>query len=334
MKKLTTDIFISRAMQVHGQKYDYSRSIYISAIDKIEIICPDHGSFMQKASHHMDGRGCKKCADVSRGVSNRMGWDVFVDKCNAKHEFRYEYEHNPGVTSSSKIKVKCRVHGWFEQCAATHLSGAGCNDCAVHRVSRSQAISEDEFIVRSRAAHGDRYIYAQIKMENCKDKVEIVCRVHGAFYQVAHEHYSGKGCAKCGYVSAIRKKKRSYGFYGYSRSKYVAIAESNKRGMSNLYIVNAIGNGESFVKIGISMNSVKHRFASHFPYSIESYIEIPMLAGDAWDAEKVIHGMLKLNSYKPKISFNGYTECFSCLNDESMKFISEIKNVTNIKPRA
>ena len=42
-KKSNTDNFINRAKEVHGNKYDYSKSVYKGVHDKICIICPEHG---------------------------------------------------------------------------------------------------------------------------------------------------------------------------------------------------------------------------------------------------------------------------------------------------
>jgi hypothetical protein len=54
--------FIERAKTIHGDKYDYSKSIYTKAIEKIEIICPIHGSFQQTPNNHLNNKqGCPKC---------------------------------------------------------------------------------------------------------------------------------------------------------------------------------------------------------------------------------------------------------------------------------
>lgn len=62
-KKITTEDFISRAMSVHGDKYDYSKSIYISAKEKVTIVCKEHGvEFYQSPTNHLIGKvGCNKC---------------------------------------------------------------------------------------------------------------------------------------------------------------------------------------------------------------------------------------------------------------------------------
>ena len=54
--------FLSEAKEVHGDKYDYSRIELMMITAKVEIICPKHGSFTQKASDHLRGRGCMKCS--------------------------------------------------------------------------------------------------------------------------------------------------------------------------------------------------------------------------------------------------------------------------------
>lgn len=46
MSKYTTELFIQKAIQVHGNKYDYSKIEYINAKTKIIIICKEHGEFL------------------------------------------------------------------------------------------------------------------------------------------------------------------------------------------------------------------------------------------------------------------------------------------------
>ena len=57
MRKLTTDEFIKKAREVHGDKYDYSKVEYINKRTKVCIICPIHGEFYQLAGDHMRGHG-------------------------------------------------------------------------------------------------------------------------------------------------------------------------------------------------------------------------------------------------------------------------------------
>lgn len=65
-KTLTTDVFIEKAKKVHGDKYDYSSSVYINNKTKIKIICPIHGEFELTPNAHLQGRGCKKCNKIKK----------------------------------------------------------------------------------------------------------------------------------------------------------------------------------------------------------------------------------------------------------------------------
>ena len=56
------DNYLTAFRQMHGNKFDYSKSNYIDAKTPIEIICPEHGSFYQPPDSHRIG-GCKSCAN-------------------------------------------------------------------------------------------------------------------------------------------------------------------------------------------------------------------------------------------------------------------------------
>lgn len=60
-KSLTTDEFVKKAKEIHGDKYDYSKVKYVNCYSEVDIICPIHGSFQQKPFIHLDGSGCPKC---------------------------------------------------------------------------------------------------------------------------------------------------------------------------------------------------------------------------------------------------------------------------------
>jgi hypothetical protein len=60
-RKMTTEEFIQKSISIHDIKYDYSTVEYKSNKSKVDIICPIHGSFSQRASLHLEGFGCKQC---------------------------------------------------------------------------------------------------------------------------------------------------------------------------------------------------------------------------------------------------------------------------------
>src|SRR5699024_12363732 len=84
--KVTTDIFIKRAKDTHGDKYDYSLSEYVDSKTKVKIICKKHGVFTQKPSNHTLGNGCTKCG-MKRSNSHKLGnKGKYVKKDKEEHE--------------------------------------------------------------------------------------------------------------------------------------------------------------------------------------------------------------------------------------------------------
>lgn len=59
-KRKTTKEFIEEAKMVHGNKYDYSKVVYVNNNTKVEIVCPQHGSFFQRPNDHLKKNGCPK----------------------------------------------------------------------------------------------------------------------------------------------------------------------------------------------------------------------------------------------------------------------------------
>lgn len=60
-KTFTTEEFIEKAKEVHGDKYDYTDSIYIGYDNNVPIICRLHGKFNQRAGSHITGAECPLC---------------------------------------------------------------------------------------------------------------------------------------------------------------------------------------------------------------------------------------------------------------------------------
>lgn len=74
-EKKTTEQFIDESRVVHGNKYDYSKVVYNGNKKKIEIICPQHGSFFMTPLYHLQGHGCLCCREshLERDVNNILG---------------------------------------------------------------------------------------------------------------------------------------------------------------------------------------------------------------------------------------------------------------------
>ena len=123
--KATTESFIKNAREVHGDFFDYSKTIYITSRKPVTITCPIHGDFTHKASSHLYGNGCKHCADDKR----RMTTADFITKEKETHGDHFDYSMSDYTSSHGKITIGCPLHGTFEQKAYRHIQGDGCRKC-------------------------------------------------------------------------------------------------------------------------------------------------------------------------------------------------------------
>ena len=75
----TTNEWIEKAMEIHGDKYDYSKVIYKNGKNKIRIICKNHGEFIQSPdSHIFQKSGCPNCRP--NYSKKQIEWLNFISK--------------------------------------------------------------------------------------------------------------------------------------------------------------------------------------------------------------------------------------------------------------
>ena len=193
MKKLTTEDFIRRAKEVHGDKYDYSKVDYIDNRTKVCIICPEHGEFWQQPRNHLLGQACPKCAYKTRWESRgRITTENFIKKARKVHGDKYDYSKVEYKGTHTKVCIICQEHGEFLQTPHNHLHSQGCLAC-----SGRKQLTTEEFIRRAKEVHGDKYDYSKVEYINSHTKVKIICPIHGEFEQEPNSHLEGKGCPNC-----------------------------------------------------------------------------------------------------------------------------------------
>lgn len=104
------NIFIKKAIEIHGNKYDYSNVEYIDSSTKVKIICPVHGVFYQTPSHHLNRRGCPKCgfSVLERQVA------VMLERNNIEYCYEWTNKDVLGKQSvdfyvvNTKICIECQ----------------------------------------------------------------------------------------------------------------------------------------------------------------------------------------------------------------------------------
>ena len=129
-RRLTTESFIEKAKEIHGDKYDYSKVNYVNSRTNICIICPKHGEFWQRPDLHLDKHGCPLCGFESTADYNRLNTDEFIKKAREIHGDKYDYSKVDYKDSKTKVCIICPEHGEFWQKPNDHLSRKfGCHKC-------------------------------------------------------------------------------------------------------------------------------------------------------------------------------------------------------------
>lgn len=196
-KRATLEQFVLRANTIHVNKYDYSLVVYNNNLTKIKILCPIHGIFEQTPSSHLSGHGCAKCAFESLSNRYRKSTNEFICKANEVHNNKYDYSFSIYKDRHALMKIRCPVHGVFEQTPGKHLSGQGCYTCGKNSMGLKRRSNTDSFIKRALKVHGGKYDYSLVDYTIDSKNVKIICPKHGIFEQTPNNHIKGNGCNIC-----------------------------------------------------------------------------------------------------------------------------------------
>lgn len=71
----------------------------------------------------------------------------------------------------------------------------------------------EEFIFKACNLHKDRYNYSLVNYINTNIKVEIICPIHGIFWQAPSKHCVGQGCVECGIALNSSKLRKPFDLF-------------------------------------------------------------------------------------------------------------------------
>lgn len=227
-RRKTTEEFIAKARQIHGNKYDYSKVEYEKNDIPVCIICPIHGEFWQTPKNHLKKQGCRKCGLEKNIDKRKYSTEEFIQKAKIVHINKYDYSKIDYRSIKEKVCIICPIHGEFWQTPSDHLCGKGCPQCGLLQSIHKRKITKDDFIKRCQKIHGEKYDYSKVEYHCITEKVCIICPTHGEFWQRPHDHLRGQGCPKCAnnvlydVQNFIEKAKQVHGDkYDYSKVEYV-----------------------------------------------------------------------------------------------------------------
>ena len=205
---IDTEEFIRRAEEVHGKKYDYSKTEYVNEKTKVCIICPEHGEFWQTPSNHLyGGKGCIKCS-----TRYPIYEEEFAKRLNGKYPsmkiIEYCGYNKKSLFYCGEKDENGNEHGNFFIRPHDLISDrqiCSCPKCASERRRRIFQKSQEDFISEAKVVHGEnRYDYSKVNYVNRGEKVCIICHEkdefgneHGEFWQTPANHLRARGCPLC-----------------------------------------------------------------------------------------------------------------------------------------
>jgi very-short-patch-repair endonuclease/phage FluMu protein Com len=207
-KKLTQQEFVQKASKIHNNRYNYSKTVYVSSGLKVKIECPVHGIFLQTAADHVYGEyGCPKCKfeHISK-IRVEKAKHSFIEKANRIHNNKFDYSNVEYTNAKKHVKIICIIHGAFIQTPNVHLRGVGCAQCKRITLSTLKLNNQNDVIKSFKKVHKNKFDYSKVLYTGYNNNVEIICPTHGIFNQCPASHLNGSGCLKCS--STISKSEQ------------------------------------------------------------------------------------------------------------------------------
>ena len=161
---MTTEEWVERARSVHGDKYDYSQTVYVNQRTNVKIICPKHGLFEQKADSHIRGFGCKLCGYESENHNGVHEWsdeqrEKIKNTCMERYGAPRYLDSADGKEKIAKIKSNPN-----------------------YKQKIRAIISSDEVQLKTKNTCLDRYgVTSAMKLSSTADKVGESKRVNGTW---------------------------------------------------------------------------------------------------------------------------------------------------------
>lgn len=193
--------WVKKASAKHAGRYQYPRHDRVEG--KIEIICPDHGSFWQDPAKHVYGRGCPACAGLGR--------DRLIDLQAAYPDWNWTGVKLPG-TSKQTFEFECPVHGTQKATINQLLTKQGTSPCPqCSRLAGAERISAAQWVDRISRKWGGEVTLDPSSVTTSQARAQFACRHHGAFTAILADVANGHGCPECGRARARQSKLAGFG---------------------------------------------------------------------------------------------------------------------------
>jgi hypothetical protein len=169
------------------------------SLTTMKIDCPDCA--MEKRLNYINGRKVT-FEDFKFRVIEKFGDKIILGTKN-----QYKGYEKP-------FPMSCKKHGDLNILPQRLLLNEhGCYECSKDASAEKRLKSDkDKFKIESFNLHGGIYSYELVHdFKSQREKVKIICPVHGEFNQTVSSHLQGRGCVKCSAKQRGEEKIKKFG---------------------------------------------------------------------------------------------------------------------------
>ena len=198
-KDLTLNNFIDLIKLKFKDKFTFEKTVYSGSKKDLIITCKEHGDFITKPNNILKSiYGCPSCHLRYKNRYKSKDVESVIKDLNLIHNNKYIYTELNSVKRSEIIEVLCPLHGSFFPTLSSHLLGSGCNSCSQIKNQIKRKRSLKKFIELSNKVHNNKYNYKKSIYINSITPLEIICTIHGSFWQRPDCHYNRRHqCLVC-----------------------------------------------------------------------------------------------------------------------------------------
>lgn len=245
--KWTKEYLKKESLKLYGDLYSFDRTLIIGRNILTTITCNIHGDFSKSPQNFLEGSVCPQCRK-EKDIINYY-WAL---KTKLYSKYSYDFKGLIYFPKTKKIYFTYKDKNW-------------CYWVSNILKTNNPSFLKDSFkihIEHCKKIHNNFYDYSLLKgTEGLRDKIEIICPLHGPFKVPFYQHKAGSKCWDCSYElrskSKIDKFSREYiakvsklhqGKYDYSKTIYKGTYEN--------VIVICPNHGEFPVRAGNHLNSL------------------------------------------------------------------------------
>lgn len=148
LKTNTQEDWLAKAKELHGNKYDYSETVFTNYNEKLKVRCKECGEdFLLVATDHVnkEKKGCPRCAIKAGRENSTVSFTEFIERAGKAHNWKNTYDLKSYTKLGGDVTVICNIHGPFVVNARRHSTGrCQCPECVKDKKTKDRIASLPE----------------------------------------------------------------------------------------------------------------------------------------------------------------------------------------------